>query len=121
MLLPPSPEEKESLALSCFNGNLENVEKLLWAGIDPNKIEGKVFIDDRIPLEGSRLTLLPLLCASHEGHLEIVKLLVDSGAIISTRGICGRTARMIAIERGHREVASFLESIDPNSLKHRFY
>ena len=48
--------------------------------------------------------------ASEKGYLEIVKLLIDSGAYVNVKDKRGRTALRYALENGRSEVAEFLKS-----------
>jgi ankyrin repeat protein len=46
--------------------------------------------------------------ASLYGHLNVVKLLIEEGADVNARDDAGLTALMIALGRGHTDVAQFL-------------
>ena len=47
--------------------------------------------------------------ASYDGHLPIVKLLVEAGADTDRADNNGKTPRAIATERGHAAVAKYLQ------------
>jgi ankyrin repeat protein len=53
----------------------------------------------------------PLHGAAENGHLEIVRLLVEHGADVSIRDASGRTAREAALQAGHAAVAEFLAGV----------
>lgn len=50
----------------------------------------------------------PLHCAAHNGHIEIVKCLVDNGAYINAKDICGNTPLHCAAHDGHIEIVKYL-------------
>ena len=49
-----------------------------------------------------------LMIASHDGHTEVVKLLLDKGAQVNMQGKDGGSALMIASQNGHTEVVKLL-------------
>ena len=46
--------------------------------------------------------------ASHEGHLEVVELLIEAEADVNAQANNGYTALKYALENGHTEVAQIL-------------
>ncbi len=71
--------------------NLTNVEKLIKAGVDVNKVNS--------------IGESALLCAVDKGSYAIVDLLVKFGANISHTNQQGKTALMLAAENKHRDIA----------------
>jgi ankyrin repeat protein len=51
----------------------------------------------------------PLIVAARNGHLEIVKLLLDKGATLLHHNNQGRSARLESAANGHRDVLNLLE------------
>ena len=49
-----------------------------------------------------------MIFVSKKGYLEIVKLLIDSGADINVKDKKGRTALRYAVKNGHLEVVKYL-------------
>jgi len=45
------------------------------------------------------------------GHLDVVKLLVEHGADLSLKDNEGKTAAMIARENGHNDIADYLDPL----------
>ena len=44
------------------------------------------------------------MMASQNGHLDVVRVLLDKGAEVNAKRIDGTTALMVASQNGHREV-----------------
>ncbi|MCY3883938.1 MAG: ankyrin repeat domain-containing protein [Gammaproteobacteria bacterium] len=56
----------------------------------------------------------PIQFAVREGHLDVVKILVESGADTSHRSLDGRESLMdFAQDRGHSQVVDYLQDINP--------
>jgi ankyrin repeat protein len=82
---------------SSWRGNAPKVQELLAAGADVN------FNLTAHP------SCIPLTCAAQQGHAEIVRLLLDSGADVSARDDSHMTALQWAREKGHGDVVSMLK------------
>jgi ankyrin repeat protein len=54
----------------------------------------------------------PLHVAVREGHLDAVRFLIDAGADTDASGHDGETLATVARERGHDEVARFLDTLE---------
>ena len=92
------------------NGNFNDVQKFITDGVDVNYIN--------IETENSDMMgTTPLMVASSEGHIEIVKLLIKHGADanlksgVSDSSLSGESALQYALEGEHTEVAEYLETI----------
>jgi ankyrin repeat protein len=53
----------------------------------------------------------PLMIASRNGHLEVVKLLVKAGASVRVKLSDGRTALSLAAGKGHADIAALLAAV----------
>jgi ankyrin repeat protein len=78
------------------DGNLAEVERLV--GEDPSRVNAKQ--------ECSMAT--PLSSAAEEGHIEVVRLLLDQGAAINEQEDYGSTAVLCASQQGHTPVVELL-------------
>ena len=74
------------------------VDILLQAGANVNR---KVDVRGRVETA--------LMRAAYSGHLEVVKLLLEAGADLNSKGSDEKTALTMAKERGHVEVVDFLD------------
>lgn len=83
--------QETALTLACCSNSLEVAEFLIKAGAD---------------IERGANT--PLMEASQEGHLELVKHLIGAGANVNATTASGETALMYACENGHTNVAEIL-------------
>ncbi|XP_034251058.1 ankyrin repeat domain-containing protein 17 isoform X2 [Thrips palmi] len=83
--------QETALTLACCGGFLEVADFLLKAGAD---------------LELGSST--PLMEAAQEGHLELVKYLLDQNANVTAQTQTGDTALTYACENGHTDVADLL-------------
>ena len=57
-----------------------------------------------------------LMFAASNGHTEVVKLLLDKGALINIKDNAGQTALMFAAEKGHTEI---VRALLENGAKHK--
>lgn len=77
------------------NGNIEQTRDCILAGVDIHSSH----MDDHTPLG----------VAAFEGHLEIVKLLIDAGSDVNAQQLYDRcTALMDAVSGGHLEIVKVL-------------
>lgn len=91
-------EEELKLIKFCEDGNFKEVQ----ASLESLPIEINVNVQDD---KG----LTPLMCASANGHLDIVEYLIrERGANLNIKNNEGKTALDLAKENGHEEVAKFL-------------
>jgi ankyrin repeat protein/ketosteroid isomerase-like protein len=123
-----SAEGFPPMGLAAYLGNEEVVEYLISKGADVNftapstgftALTGAVSqrharIADILVRHGAEVnhvyegTLTPLLVATSQGDLDLVRLLLDHGADPNLGGIEGKRALDIAKEKGSREVAEAL-------------
>jgi hypothetical protein len=89
------------ISAACFN-NTRVVEILIDSGMDVNC---EVAITDHFDF---RASAFPLGAAAGAGNGDVVKLLVERGALKENRDSHGRTAADRAVENGHLEIAEFL-------------
>lgn len=54
----------------------------------------------------------PLMIASSNGHLKMVKLLIENGANANIKNVEGETASMIALRYGHLKIVEALKDTD---------
>jgi len=120
--------DRTDLHKAAFDGNVEEVKKLLKKGADPNvqdkdgwtplhlaASEGHVDVAKLLLEHGADPNAqdkhgnTPLHDAAFEGHVGIVKLLLDHGADPTAKNKDGDTPLDLAKERGHREVVSLIE------------
>eukprot|EP00913_Durusdinium_trenchii_P016265 g15285.t1 len=87
-------EGRSALHRAAFNGEIDEVERLLRAGLD---IEAK---DNRVDT--------PLHLAAGYGHLTVVDRLIAAGAVLEATGRFGATPLHWAAVAGHWEVAQRL-------------
>ncbi len=82
-------------------GDTKRVFMLLEAGADPN-----------IPCKINQWEQMPLTVAASEGHLEIVKMLIKSGASLTDND-----AMIAAAKAGHPEIVEFIQQIKQERQK----
>jgi ankyrin repeat protein len=75
----------------------ETVSILLGEGADPNVVDSNEHFS-------------PLMHASAEGNLEVVKVLVQAGARMDLKDVDGDDAASFARQAGHVEVVAYLEA-----------
>jgi uncharacterized protein len=80
------------------------VKLLINAGADVNAAE-------------TRYGMTPLARAARNGHLEVIKVLLDSGADRDARIKDGRSAMQLAQHYGHVEAENLLTSYRPRSAE----
>src|SRR5688572_16387264 len=96
---PASPAVAQQAVLdkalfdASWQGNAEEVARLLKAGAKPNVITN-----------GS----MPLHKAAMLGHVEVMKLLIDGGAVVNAKGLDGRTPLVDAAGRPKLEATKLL-------------
>lgn len=83
--------QETALTLACCGGFLEVADFLIKAGAD-------------IELGAST----PLMEAAQEGHLDLVRYLLESNADVQAQTQTGDTALTYACENGHTDVADLL-------------
>ena len=96
-LLPPGAIRISLIEYAAEAGKLYAVKVALNRGGDPN--------------QSSRHYGSVLHAAAVKGHLQIVRLLVESGADATRPDASGRTAAQLAEEAGHGAVAQYLDSL----------
>jgi len=97
--LYPLYSQTYSFCTACIKGDVSRVKKMIKRGVDIN--------DD-----GMARTTTPLMCASRNGHVEIVNLLVENGADIDFKDPMNCTALYYAVSSEHVEIIEIL-------LKHK--
>ena len=85
------------LIKACYKGYLDIASVLLENGADINA-------------KHSRSRNTPLIAASSMGHLDVVKLLLEKGADPDAKTEDGRTALIIAWEKGHKKIEELLKA-----------
>jgi hypothetical protein len=102
------PATAQNLAYYAQENDLNKVELLLIGGVNPNE----VFVNSK-----SR-KVIALISASGEGHMSIIKVLLEYGADINAQDDDGRTALHLAIQYDKKEAVKFLieKGADVNSL-----
>ena len=95
-----NPQNYPPMSVACRSGNVE------WLREEINKCKADVYKD--YPSEG--LTCLsPLICiAVREGHLEILKLLLQNGVDVNARDNEGNSALLLASGFGRDDIVEFL-------------
>ncbi|KAK5117265.1 hypothetical protein LTR62_005882 [Meristemomyces frigidus] len=126
-----------SLALATKSNFSKIVRLLVEAGVDVNyqdqQGETALHVAARLGLEECAKVLLaksgpfginvqlaektygwtPLFIAAVDGHLPLVKLLVDRGSVVSNKDYSGWTAQEHAALRGHLAIAQYLRAFTP--------
>jgi len=100
------PDGRTPLMLSAFNGHSSIVLELIGrdAAVDQKDLEGRT-VDS-----GEHFT--SLMHAAAEGHLEVVKLLVEYGADPALRDVDNDSAESFALQAGHKAVVDYLQSLN---------
>jgi ankyrin repeat protein len=117
MDIPQSSNEKQKLSADVWfmairDGNRVIIERYLGSGWDVNA-------------QGEKYGRTALHLAAMNGHLEIVKLLLEHGADVNAKtegGFYGETAVEMAEHKGHMKVFGFIrqwlehkQNFDPNN------
>ena len=92
----PEQAKSEALLLACQNNRVVEVEQLLQKPLDPNRRSA-------VPQP-----VWPMFSAAEQGHLEVVRLLLEAGADKNAAKQYGTTALMLAAHNGHLEVVRVL-------------
>ncbi|GAB1267129.1 hypothetical protein NBRC116493_03820 [Aurantivibrio infirmus] len=95
-------DDRMNLAIYSGDGNLEGVQKYM----------PKVSTLNYVSLKGST----PLHSAAHNGHLEMVKILISNGASCDYENSEGKTALVVAIEQKQSKVQRYLQTINGCSI-----
>ena len=97
-------DTKKQLIEACIDGNLDEVNRLIAEGVNPNA-------------RGKKLSTA-LMKAAKEGHAEIAKNLLSVGANPDATDDVKWTALMFAAQNGHAEVTKVLLSAgaNPNAM-----
>lgn len=95
--------QETALTLACCGGFLEVADFLIKAGAD-------------IELGAST----PLMEAAQEGHLDLVRYLLESAADVHAQTQTGDTALTYACENGHTDVADLLLQFGANLVDRTF-
>ncbi|MBO4707914.1 MAG: ankyrin repeat domain-containing protein [Elusimicrobiaceae bacterium] len=117
-----SNTEYKSLGEAAAYGDIKQVEKLLDAGVDVNYMQpndgtgwycGEDYCEDSDEqveqyFQYDRDNGTPLMRAAYNGHLKVVKLLIDKGADINIQNEAGSTALMKAAYKGYFEIVKLL-------------
>lgn len=114
--------EYESLGEAAANGDIKQVRKLLDGGANINYMRpndgtgwycGEDFCEDSDEkveqyFQYDRDNGTALMRAAYNGHLEVVKLLLDKGAKVNIQNEAGSTSLMKAAYNGHFEIVKLL-------------
>ncbi len=90
------PRASQELLHACIIGDSKRVRSLLEGGADVN-------------IRGA-LEMTPLMIASQDGNVDVVKILLLKGADIKAQNVVGQTALRLAMLRERRAVVALLQS-----------
>lgn len=90
-----SPDLGEDFTKAAKAGDLERVASMLAKGVD-------------IEYRDQKRDASALMWAAHEGHVDVLQLLLDKGAKVNTRQQLGRSALWYAAQQGQLEAAKLL-------------
>ncbi len=102
------------LMLAARRGDGGMVDLLLARGADLNAIERPNLGYGFRPDSGSDMTAL--MYAAREGHADIVRRLLQAGAVVSIHNAEGRTALDEAAAAGHQEIVELMELAGGHSI-----
>lgn len=88
-------------AMAAKHGDMGKVQALLQRGVNVDGVDRK-------------FGATALMWAAHEGHTDIVRLLLDSGATIDAQQSLGRTALWYTAQQGRRAAAEILIAAGAN-------
>lgn len=91
----------EEFAMAAKHGDTERVQALLQQGANVNAVD-------------RQFGATALMWAAHEGHTDIVRLLLDSGASIDAQQSLGRTALWYTAQQGRIGPAEILIAAGAN-------
>lgn len=95
MLASCAGDNTENLALAAKRGDLKTVSSLLESGVD-------------VDTEDDKQHATALMWAAHEGHPDVILLLIEQGAGINKRKSTGETALWFAAQQGRLEAVKVL-------------
>ncbi len=106
-----------ALAYAAAGGQADTVNILLQSGADPRIVAKSTTIDTSMGARQLPCTSTIIMFAASNGHLEVVKMLLDSGVGVDSRNSVGVTALMHAAHKGNYGVAKLLldKGADPNA------
>jgi ankyrin repeat protein len=109
---------KTALQLACFWGNLDVVKHLIQRGANIHEVDkAKETLMAEVMSGGCGQSRIP------GQHKEIVRLLIENGADVNTKGGFGDTVLMFACEQGHLDLADFLleRGADINEVNNKVF
>ncbi len=108
---PPAPPARKNPVPAARPSAARISQELLHACIvgDSNRV--RILIDDgaNVNTRGA-LEMTPLMIASQDGNLDVVKVLLLKGADLRAQNVVGQTALRLAMLRERREVIAFLKN-----------
>lgn len=91
------------------------VKKLLAHGADVNTLEHEGRSGQQSQIKSAMGRDSVLIQASQQGHVDVVRLLIESGADLNYRGFMGKSALYGAVEQGRLNVVDVLLSAGANA------
>ena len=98
------------LVRAAGSGELQNVQRLLNTGADPNGQDCDDFQDADGKIR-KHLGFTPLMLAVGHGYLDIAEILIHAGADPNRATSDGRTAMTLAVESGRPEAVAFMRRV----------
>ena len=93
-------DASSGLIFAVSSGNIEAAKILIKNGADINYRSAGFGM------------MTPLIYAAKQGHLNIVQMLIDLGADVNAHDAQSKTARMLAEEAGHSDIAAVLKNVE---------